>query len=139
MTASREDLRDHLSAVIEAARELPKEDRSFLADNFLEELEKQSQLVPRSMATRQSAPRPARPGFPGFATSWRPGRLVLMVLLGLLLLPVLMGSLFVLIHPPVLLLALVLFVLFRFGRPGMRHGGPWGNGHRRGNAPHSHL
>jgi len=29
MTTTREDLRDHLTAVIEAAQELPKEDRPY--------------------------------------------------------------------------------------------------------------
>ena len=33
----------------------------------------------------------------------------------------------------------VLLLLFRFGRPGMRRGGPWGHGPRRGTMSHHNL
>src|SRR5438270_13748629 len=61
MAATREELRDHLTAVIEAAKELPREDRSFLADSFLDELEMQYQLVPRRSVAEQAQPGPPRP------------------------------------------------------------------------------
>src|SRR5918911_1511540 len=125
MAATREELRDHLAAVIEAAHELPKEDRTYLADSFLDELERQYQLVPRSRTARQNEPGPGRRRFAGSPFVW------FLAPLGLLfLLPFLLLSFFVLIHPPVLLLAVVLLLLFRFGRPGMRRGGPWGHGPR---------
>jgi hypothetical protein len=134
MAATREELRDHLAAVIEAAHELPKEDRTYLADSFLDELERQYQLVPRSRAARRDEPRPGRLRFAGSPVLW------LLAPLGfLVLLPILLLSFFVLIHPPVLLLALVLLLLFRFGRPGMRRGGPWSHGPRRGTMSHHNL
>ncbi len=48
MTTSREELRDHLIAVLQAAPELPRDDREYLADVFLDELDAGYQLVPRS-------------------------------------------------------------------------------------------
>jgi hypothetical protein len=122
MAASRDELRDHLAAVIEAARELPKEDRAFLADSFLDELDKQYQLVPRSGPLSWSDPGPRRPRISGFPFIWVPVLLVV-----LFALPFVMFSSFVFVHHPVILLALMLLVLFRFGRPGMRRRGPWGS------------
>ena len=127
MAATREELRDHLTAVIEAAKELPREDRSFLADSFLDELEMQYQLVPRSQATRWEEPAPSRFRLAGSPFAW-----VAAILASLFVLPVVFLSFFVLLHvlfhPPIFLLAIVLLLLFRFGRPGMRRRGPWGRG-----------
>jgi hypothetical protein len=54
MESHREDLHDHLVAVLEAAPELPREDRRHLADVFLDELDAQFRLVPRTQ-DRQAA------------------------------------------------------------------------------------
>ncbi len=58
MATSHEDLRDHLIAVLEAAPELPHDDREHLADVFLDELHAGYQLVPRAQhrSSRASAP-----------------------------------------------------------------------------------
>jgi hypothetical protein len=134
MTTTREDLRDHLTAIIEAAQELPKEDRPYLADSFLDELETQFQLVPRERGAQRTGADSARPWFTGSPLGWWPALVGLMFLL-----PVLLLSFFVLVHPPVFLLALVLLLLFRFGRPGMRRGRPWQHGPRRGGMSHHNL
>jgi hypothetical protein len=127
-------------AAIEAAQELPREDRSYLADSFLDELETQFQLVPRSGAARRTEVHSDRPRFAGFPFGWWPAPVGLLFLLSaLFLLPVLVLSFFVLIHPPVLLLALVLLFLLRFGRPGMRRGRPWQRGPRRGGTSYYNL
>lgn len=125
MAATREDLRDHLAAVIEAARELPQEDRTYLADGFLDELEKQYQLVPRSQAARWEERTPGRSRFAVPPFAW-----IAALIPALFLLPLLFLSFFVLVHPPVFLLAILVLLLFRFGRPGMGRGGPWGRGPR---------
>jgi hypothetical protein len=127
MATNRDELRDHLAAVIEAAHELPKEDRSFLADSFLDELEVRYQLVPRGSAVERSEVSPARSRSTGFPLGWWPVPIGLMFVLPLLIVATLL-SLFVLVHPPIFLLALILFVLFRFSRPGWRRGRPWGRG-----------
>jgi len=124
MAATREDLRDHLRAVIEAAQELPREDRTYLADTFLDELEKQYQLVPRTGPGQRAEVHSARRKPIGIPLGPWPAPVGLLFLLPLLL-PVLFFSLLFLVHPPVLLLALVLFLIFRFGRPGMGRRGWW--------------
>lgn len=48
MATSREELRDHLVAALEAAPELPRDGREYLADVFLDELDAGYELVPRS-------------------------------------------------------------------------------------------
>jgi hypothetical protein len=48
MATSREDVRDHLVAVLEAAQELPRDHREYLADVFMDELNGKYQLVPRT-------------------------------------------------------------------------------------------
>jgi hypothetical protein len=53
MEPQREELRNHLVAVLEAARELPRDDREYLADVFLDELSSGYQLVPRSQQQRR--------------------------------------------------------------------------------------
>jgi hypothetical protein len=124
VTANRDEIRDHLAAVIEAARELPKDDRSYLADTFLDDLESRYQLVPRSNDGRQ---RPVRSGptwLSGFPGGWSPLRLGLMVLLALIVVPAALG---LLIHPPILVLIIVLLLVFRSGaRRGPRWRGPRG-------------
>lgn len=142
MTATREELRDHLTAVIAAAQELPKEDRSYLADSFLDELETQYQLVPRVAGSRQKGGGRARRPFAGSFLGWPPLPVGLMFLLPLLLLPFFLLSFFVLVHvffhPPVFLLVLALLLLFRFTRPRQRRGGGWQGPHR-GNMSDSML
>lgn len=124
MTPDRDELRDHLTAVIEAARELPKEDRTYLADTFLDDLESRYQIVARSGSGRQ------RPSFSGsswlrdFSAGWSPLRVVMIVLAAMVILPVVVGTLFFAMHPPVLFLLVILFFVFR---PGRRRG-PRGRG-----------
>jgi hypothetical protein len=48
MESQRDELRDHLVAALEAAPELPRDDRAYLADTFLDELDARFELVPRS-------------------------------------------------------------------------------------------
>src|SRR5947209_17157436 len=48
MSTPRDDLKNELVAVIEAARELPEGDRDYLADVFLRELDTRYNLVPRT-------------------------------------------------------------------------------------------
>jgi hypothetical protein len=120
MTATREDLRDHLTAVINAAQELPAEDRPYLADTFLDELESQFQLLPRSHGAQPVETASSGPRFAGFFSGRGPVSVGVMVLLSVLCLPLLMMSLFVLVHPPVFVLGLMLLVFFRFGRRGTR-------------------
>jgi hypothetical protein len=50
MEASREDLRERLVAALEASPELEAEQRQYLADVFLNKLDEDYQLVPRSGA-----------------------------------------------------------------------------------------
>lgn len=125
MTATRDELRDHLTAVIEAARELPREDRTFLADTFLDDLDRQYRLVPRSTGSdMQVSSRPSR--HVGFPLGW--GKIALLAVLALFVLPLLFSSLFALAHPPIFLFVLVLFLVFRFARPGRSWRGPRGGG-----------
>jgi len=56
MTASREELRDDLRAMVAAAPELSEEERDHLADVFLDRLEAGYRLVPRD----GTAPEPSR-------------------------------------------------------------------------------
>jgi hypothetical protein len=127
VTADRDELRDHLTAVIEAARELPKEDRAYLADTFLDDLESRYQIMARSSSGRQ------RPSFSGsswlsdFSSGWSPVRVGMMILAAMLLLPLLVGAFFFAVHPPVLILLVILFFAFRPGRRrGPRGRGPGG-------------
>lgn len=129
MAATREELREHLTAVIEAAQELPREDRTYLADTFLDQLETQFQLIPRS-ATTQRGDRPsAGPRFPGLRLGRGALPIGVMLLLAVLALPFLLVSMFVLVHLPVFLLAVALLLVFRFSRRGR----PWRYGPRGGN------
>lgn len=132
MAATRDDLRDHLTAVINAAQELPAEDRSYLADTFLDELESQYRLVPHSHDTQRTAETSSQSWFAGFPSVRGTAPVAVMVLLSVLFLPLLMVSFFVLIHPPVFLLALAVLVFFRFGR--RRWPGSYGS--RRGHMSH---
>jgi hypothetical protein len=127
VAADREQIRDHLAAVIEAARELPKDDRAYLADTFLDDLESNYQLVPRSgPGTRiRTASRPS--WLAELAGGWSPIRVAMMIVLAMVLLPFAMFAVFGLMHPPVFLLLLVLFLVFRSGRRrGPRYRGPSG-------------
>jgi hypothetical protein len=124
VTASRDEIRDHLQAVIEAARELPRDDRAYLADTFLDDLEKQYQLVPRSGA----APRERLSGNfpPAFRLSGRGMPPIgLIVLAAIVLIPALLMTVSMAIHPPIILLAVLLFFVVRSGaRRGPRSRGP---------------
>lgn len=116
MAADRDQIRDHLAAVIEAARELPREDRTYLADTFLDELESNYQLVPRSGAGRQLRTSSRPSWLSEFSGGWSPFRVGVMIVLAMLLLPFAMFALFGLMHPPVFLLLVVLLLIFRSGR-----------------------
>lgn len=124
MTADRDEIRDHLQAVIEAARELPKDDRAFLADTFLEDLEKRYQLVPRG--TGQPTPAQSRRSpLAGLPFGRGPLPVGLMFLLAVLVVPVALAAFALAIHPPIILLAVLLFFLFRSGAVrGPRHRRP---------------
>ncbi len=123
MTTDRDEIRDHLQAVIEAARELPKDDRTYLADTFLDDLEKQYQLVPRG-AGRQSAASPGA-GLGGLSLRRGPLPIALGILLAVLFVPVVLTAFAVVVHPPFILLAVLLFLLFRSGAfRGPRHRRP---------------
>lgn len=123
MAATRDEIREHLIAVMEAAQELPKEDRHYLADSFLDELDRQFRLESRTPgndpegARRANDSRYMRPTL----AWWRAPFLLLPVLL----------LLFVAVHPPILLLALFLFVLFRFGGLGVSARSGWRRAPRR--------
>lgn len=132
MAATRDDLRDHLTAVINAAQELPAEDRSYLADTFLDELESQYQLVPHSHGAQRTAATSSRSWFAGFPSARGPVPVAVMVLLSVLFLPLLVVSFFVLIHSPVFMLALAVLLFFRFGRRRW----PRSYGSRRGHMSH---
>jgi len=70
MTTSRDDLREHLVAAIEAAPELPRESREHLADVFLDQLNAEYDLVPHGTGTR---PRTVgQPGSPWWRRHWVP-------------------------------------------------------------------
>jgi hypothetical protein len=132
MAASREELRDHLNAVIEAARELPQEDRVYLADTFLDELDRQYQLVPRSRGAQQVERRGDVPAYSGFGFAW------LFVPFGLMfLLPVVVLTV-VHVHAPVFLLAVVFLMVFRFFGLGVRRG-PGLHGPRSGRPTRHYL
>ena len=63
MATSRDELREHLVAAMEAAPELPRGDRQHLADVFLDQLNADYELVPRGTGgTPRSARRPNRGG-----------------------------------------------------------------------------
>lgn len=127
MSADRDEIRDHLAAVIEAARELPRDDRAYLADTFLDDLETRYQLVPRQARGR----RPLSSGtswLPALPAGWPLLRLGFLVLAAMVVVSVAMLAFSVLIHPPVLLLLVLLFLVFRSTtRRGPRRRGP---GHR---------
>ncbi|HEX6506846.1 MAG TPA: hypothetical protein VF221_04365 [Chloroflexota bacterium] len=97
MTTSRDELRESLVAAIEAAPELPKENREHLADIFLDRLNAEYDLVPRGPGRR---PQPARPaGGAAWGKPWVPIALVLAFLV--FVLPAVVH------HFPIFLLVLV--------------------------------
>lgn len=124
MTADRDEIRDHLQAVIEAARELPKDDRAYLADTFLDDLEKHYQIVPRGTG-RQTGAKSRPSPLAGLSFGRGPIPVGLMILLAVLFVPVAITALALAIHPPIILLAVLLFLLFRSGAfRGPRHRRP---------------
>jgi hypothetical protein len=70
MTTSRDELREHLVAAIEAAPELSKESRQHLADVFLDQLHADYDLVPRGTGKRPQTFR--QPGSPWWRRHWVP-------------------------------------------------------------------
>ena len=121
MTKTRDELREHLLAALEAAPELPKEDRGHLADAFLDSLDRDFELVPRSPAAQRrpvsSVPR-TEPPIAGFRLWWpAPG------IIALLLLSFAIVSVFAFHHAPVFLFVILFIVAARFF-------GPW-RGRRR--------
>jgi hypothetical protein len=127
VTPDRDEIRDHLTAVIEAARELPKQDRTYLADTFLDDLESRYQIVPLSGPRRQQPSVSGSSWLSDFSSGWSPLRVGVMILAVMLLLPLVAGAFFFAVHPPVLLLLVILFFVFRSGRRrGPRRRGPGG-------------
>jgi len=124
MASSRDDLRDNLLAALQAAPDLPAEDRSHLADTFLDSLDRDFLLVPRSQASQaRSVPNPtSRPRFTAGRVWWPlPGAFIGLMLLAWLLLI----SAFAFHHAPFFLFIILFFVAFRVIRPRMhRRGGP---------------
>lgn len=124
MSTDRDEIRDHLQAVIEAARELPRDDRAYLADTFLDDLEKHYRLVPRD-ALRQTEATSRRAPLSGLSLGRSPLPIGLVILLAVLVVPLALGALAVAVHPPIILLAVLLFLLFRSGAfRGPRHRRP---------------
>ena len=118
MVTTREELRDHLIAVIEAAPELPPDGREQLADVFLDELEGQYRLIPRP--AHQSWVDDVASAWNTLLRSARAWLPVLAAGFGLLfVLPLLLLPFFILFHAPFLILILV-FLVLRFGGRGMR-------------------
>ena len=115
MTTSRDELRNHLVAVIEAARELPPDSREQLADGFLDEMNRQFDLVPRGSGARRS--RPAMRDLNAWLPQMRGWPLLAGVVGLLLLLPLLLFTGFLLLHLVPFALPLLLFVfVFHPGR-----------------------
>jgi hypothetical protein len=123
--------------VIEAAHELPKEDRAFLADSFLDDLETQYQLVPRSQVPSRSDAGASQPAFA--APPFGRGPVFFPLWLPFLFLPVLFVTLAVLIHAPFFLAILIPFFLFRFLGWGRGRRGRWQYGPPRGTTSRYHL
>ena len=115
MTRTRDELREHLLAALEAAPELPREDRGHLADAFLDSLDRDFELVPRSVAARTRTavgPRGARIPVYGFRPWWPAPAIV-----GLMLLFFAMVSVFAFHHAPVFLFVILFIVAARFFVP----------------------
>lgn len=117
MTTSRDELRNHLVAVIEAARELPPDSREQLADGFLDEMNRQFNLVPRGSGARRS--RPAMRDLNGWLPQMRGWQLLAGMVGVLLLLPLILVTGFVLLHLVPFALPVLLFIFVfrpRMGR-----------------------
>jgi hypothetical protein len=113
---SRDELREDLRAMINAAPELGEEERDHLADVFLDRLEEGYRLVPRGQDIAQPA-RPA-PGRGGFPFAWPVGVFALMAVVWLLV-----SSVFVAAHhAPVFLFVILIFFALRFFVWGPRRG-----------------
>ena len=110
--ATRDELREHLVAAIEAAPEFPKEDRHHLADVFLDQLNAQYELVPRGAGKRSQPAMPARR--PQWSVPWLP----LALLFAFLIFVVSAGFLH---HFPIFLLfVLAVFFFAKSSGMGMR-------------------
>jgi hypothetical protein len=120
MEPDREELRTDLLAMLNAAPELPQDDRGSLADVFLDKLQAGYQVIPRTRAESvRPVPRQPRPlVFPGRAA----------VIAGFLFL-MFMSMLWMTVmsvgaghwhHPPVFLFPLLVLLVLRLrrGRPG---------------------
>lgn len=120
MAASREDLRDHLLAVLEAAPELPREDRAYLADTFLDELDTRFELVPKTgRASPAASVAPRGNGPIRQEMGWWPVAAALAALTFLIF--AVTAPLLAFGHPPIFLLVIAFFILMRFRRPWMWH------------------
>lgn len=112
MSTTREDLRDHLVAVLAAAPELPEDEREHLADVFLDRLDADYQLLPRGQAVSEPG-RPRPRGAPDPFIFWRAWPIPIGLIGLVLLLPLLLISAFVFVHPPIFLFALLIFLVLR--------------------------
>ncbi len=124
MVASRDELRERLVAALEASPELDKDHRQYLADVFLNKLDEDFQLVPRSGMARQrtaaaSSPLSGRGEeiLSRFAGAWR---LLIFVPILLLVLTLAWAP-----HPSFFLVAIAFFVFWRFFWAGPRHHRGW--------------
>lgn len=115
MSASREELRDDLQAMINASPELGEEERDHLADVFLDRLEASYRLVPRGQSNPESGrPAPVRGAFP-FLSFWP----VIPLAFAFLAVWLIAASAFALIHHvPIFLFVILLILVLRFR--------PWG-------------
>jgi hypothetical protein len=118
MEPDREELRTDLLAMLNAAPELPQDDRGSLADVFLDKLQAGYEVVPR---TRAQSARPAprqrpTPTFPGRAAAVA-GFLLLISVLWMTAMSVGAPHWH---HPPVFLFPLLVLLVLRLrrGRPG---------------------
>jgi hypothetical protein len=124
MVASRDELRERLVAALEASPELDKDHRQYLADVFLNKLDEDFQLVPRSGMARQSAPatlsRGSGRGDDVLTRLAGAGRFLILLPIVLLVLTLAWAP-----HPSFLLVALAFFVFWRFFWAGPRHYRGW--------------
>jgi hypothetical protein len=114
MTADRDELREQLLAVIEAAPELPKEGRKHLADVFFDRLSAEYDLVPRGTGTLR------RPGGPPGKWGRRPPWVPIVLALAFLLFVVPAA----IHHFPIFLL--ILLIVFFAARKARSHRSPTG-------------
>jgi hypothetical protein len=128
MAASRHELREQLVAALEASPELDPENRADLADVFLDRLEGEYRLIPKSAPAPQPVPPAARgwDGSPPWVGRGRQGShipMVVMLFVGFMLL-VAIGHVHLAGIFPILLLFLVFRAVFYGGRGRRGWSGP---------------